>query len=330
MKKLYFLFLLLWVSTAFAQDIRPDVLERRDYVIYDYIWKAGDIPTIEVEYNISDLIYADVDRLGRIDKLIVQMDNGFSSTVYHFRSRLGNNRLIIYHQGHGGHFNIGKDTIIFFIEHGYDVLAFAMPLRDPNPHPVVVNIPGFGDITIANHPDFHFMEILGISPIKYFLEPVGMGVNYVKENYDYDLIAMIGISGGGWTTTVYSALDSRIDKSYPVAGSLPMRYRNMENGTRHLGDYEQSVPELYSILNCTEQYFLGAQGGRRQLQILNKYDPCCFQPPANYQEEVVQQIKDELRRRWDTGQFDLFIDDTHSSHMISPTALNVILQDLEQ
>ena len=32
---------------------------------------------------------------------------------------------------------------------------------------------------------------------------------------------MVGISGGGWTTGVYSALDPRIEKSFVVAGTAP-------------------------------------------------------------------------------------------------------------
>ena len=37
---------------------------------------------------------------------------------------------------------------------------------------------------------------------------------------------MIGISGGGWTTTVYPAIDTRISESFSVAGSLPLSLRN--------------------------------------------------------------------------------------------------------
>ena len=36
---------------------------------------------------------------------------------------------------------------------------------------------------------------------------------------------MIGLSGGGWTTTVAAAIDPRVGLSIPVAGSLPFDMR---------------------------------------------------------------------------------------------------------
>ena len=77
---------------------------------------------------------------------------------------------------------------------------------------------------------------------------------------------MIGISGGGWTTTLCAAIDTRIKHSYPVAGTLPIYLRS--ECFRNWGDYEQSLPGLYMMgSNST---------GRKQFQILNQYDECCF------------------------------------------------------
>ena len=52
-----------------------------------------------------------------------------------------------------------------------------------------------------------------------------MAVNFAKAQ-GYSKIVMVGLSGGGWTTTVAAGLDPRIDLSIPIAGSLPfaMRY----------------------------------------------------------------------------------------------------------
>ena len=41
------------------------------------------------------------------------------------------------------------------------------------------------------------------------------------ENYNFESYYMVGISGGGWTTTLSAAIDDRISKSYSVAGTSP-------------------------------------------------------------------------------------------------------------
>ena len=61
----------------------------------------------------------------------------------------------------------------------------------------------------------------------------------------------MGISGGGWVTGVYSAIDTRIEKSFPVAGTTPIFLRL--NNPTNFGDYEQRVPNFYSIANYLEQ-----------------------------------------------------------------------------
>ena len=99
--------------------------------------------------------------------------------------------------------------------------------------------------------------------------------NYAELNFRYRSVAMMGISGGGWLTTLYAALDPRVRASYPVAGTLPIFLRS--KAARDWGDYEQNHPDLYRIANYPELYVLGSHGeGRRQIQILNRYDDCCF------------------------------------------------------
>jgi len=43
---------------------------------------------------------------------------------------------------------------------------------------------------------------------------------YAKK-LGYKHVAMLGLSGGGWTTTVASAVVTDIDLSFPTAGSMP-------------------------------------------------------------------------------------------------------------
>jgi len=147
-------------------------------------------------------------------------------------------------------------------------------------------------------------------------------LNYLGRNFDYSSIAMVGISGGGWTTTLAAAIDPRIKMSFPVAGSYPIFLRaGIQNDW---GDYEQTAPEVYLIANYLELYILGSVGhGRRQVQVLNQYDPCCFS--GNRWKEYKAVVSGHVHELG-LGEFDIFADTTHREHIISPAAMDRILQ----
>ena len=73
----------------------------------------------------------------------------------------------------------------------------------------------------GSHSWFEQFEEMGDEVMRYFLEPVVLAVNYAVNVLKYKHIAMVGLSGGGWTTTIAAAIDSRITLSMPIAGSMP-------------------------------------------------------------------------------------------------------------
>ncbi len=170
-----------------------------------------------------------------------------------------------------------------------------------------------------------FLQPKSGHPVKYFIEPVVTVLNYLDNNFDYSVISMVGISGGGWTTTLAAAVDTRIKKSFPVAGSYPIYLRS--DSPRDWGDYEQTAPELYNAVNYLELYMLGSYGaGRKQLQIINKFDSCCF---AGIKWETYKNIVIAKAQGLEAGGFDLFMDDSHYQHAISKQAMRRILDEIE-
>src|SRR5439155_16801794 len=90
---------------------------------------------------------------------------------------------------------------------------------------------------------------------------------------NYHDFHMTGLSGGGWATTIYAAIDPTIRCSFPVAGTIPLYLRTKGS----VGDREQFEPTFYGIAGYPDLYILGAQGrGRKQVQILVRRDDCCF------------------------------------------------------
>ena len=296
------------VESLISIKSEKDIIEKRKQLI-QYIW--GDkgfpvsIPSV-VERNIKDDRY-ELTNLKAIDKIIVSMDYGLNSIVYHFHPTQSNNRVVIYHQGHRGGFVYGKKTIQFFLNEGYSVVAFSLPLHGMNNRPNVY-LKRFGRLELRSHDYMKFLD----RPIRFFVEPVAVVLNYIAEKYNS--IYMIGISGGGWTTVLYSAIDERISKSYPVAGTCPTYLA----APRDWGDYEHRVPELYQIANYLELYIM-ASYGRRQLQVFNRYDPACYSG-----------IKYQTYEKHIMGNFEVYLDESHREHKISKQALKIIIKDMEK
>ena len=304
----------------------PQDIEKKRQHLVEYIWGEKNLPIekgpAQIETNIKDDRYQHMYdmNLDRIDKLTINMDYGMQSIAYFFVPKNNKQVVVIYHQGHNGDFIAGLTTIEALVKEGYAVLAFSMPLLGMNNKPVV-NLPRFGRLKLEEHNHLKMLPY----PIKYFMEPMVVGLNHVLKQ-GYPKAHMIGISGGGWTTTLFAAIDTRIQKSFPVAGTYPIYLRS--ECKRDWGDYEQTEPGLYRIANYPELYILGAYGeGRKQFQLLNRYDSCCFAGPK-YQlyADYIKQMMKKLGK----GEFDIYSDDSHKEHKISDVVMDIVLKELEK
>ena len=306
-----------------------DVDEKKNHLI-EFFWNvesldrvkySGQLP--QVESDISDSRYDNFQNLKRIDKLTVEMEYGINSVSYLLVPEESNKKLILYHHGHDGDFILGKDTIQFFLERNFTVLAMTMPLIGMNSQPIV-EIDGFGEMKLVSHEQLRLLEKNNFNPMKLFIHPIQVSLNFLEKEYNFKRYSIIGISGGGWTGLVYSAIDDRISDSFSVASSIPF-YLKVEQ--RDMGDYEQMNIDLYKITNYLELYVLAAYGDdRKHIQIFNKNDSCCYS--GNGYESYEFFIKDKLMQLG-KGSFEILIDDTHYGHKISESTLSLILEKLE-
>ena len=312
---------------------KSDILKIRDELIF-YIWNEPPsiifptdnlskiLPTT-VEKNIVDKRFSNLDNLKNIDKLSIEMKHNINSIVYIFHAEQSNDELIIYHQGHSGGFINGKSTINYFLKNGYSVMAFSMPLVGMNNQPII-NIENIGSIKFFEHEQLRFLDSENFSPLNYFFTPINFSLNYLDLNYNFKNYHMVGISGGGWTTTIYPALDTRISKSFAVSGSLPLFLRI---NSQDIGDYEQIHYELYQISNYLELYIMNSYGQDRGFyQIFNKYDPCCF---SGERFEVYETEIKDIVSKLNYGTFDIILDDTHKDHKISEFVQKSILEIIQ-
>lgn len=270
------------------------------------------VPTADVHLNVNPStvpaalhdelfgLLGQLSNVGRVDMLEYPMKDAggnvvFTSLAWHFIPASGEkNKLVIVHQGHDSTLIdavLGQDTggpggrglaatIDALLFDGYSVLAMYMPQYRPD------------DRATPNHA--HLMNDVqpqgGGSGTRFFLEPVRAFLSYLetKSASDgfplYTAFYMTGIEGGGWTTTVYAAIDPTIELSFPVAGSIPLYLRCPTGGaTTYHHDAEQFQGNgIYHLAGYQDLYVLGATGTtatgfpRHQTQILDRADDCCF------------------------------------------------------
>ncbi len=317
-----------YIDSLIKINNKSDIDQKRNFLT-EFFWGLGSLqplkdkaPPLEVTSDISDSRYDDFQNLKRIDRLTVRMEHGINSISYLFIPEQSNGKLILYHQGHSGDFILGKNTIQFFLDRNFTVLASTMPLVGMNNQPIV-EIDGLAKIKLISHDQLGLLKANNFNPMRLFLNPIQINLTFLDKQYDFKRYSMIGLSGGGWTTVIYSAIDERISDSFSVAGSMPFYLRVDE---RDIGDYEQTNIDLYQTVNYLELYTLSAFGdGRKHIQIFNKNDPCCFSGNGYETYEFI--IKDRISELG-KGNFQIFIDDTHSEHKISDTTLEYIVKNI--
>src|SRR5262245_32194917 len=143
----------------------------------------------------------------------------------HFIPSGGSQKLVILNPGHTCHYKSlpyqDSEAIIELLKAGYSVLATYMPLATP------LQCGGLygGPHNDLFDPTKNLRPANGAHPFIYFLDPVRRSLNYALSRYGYSQVHMAGLSGGGWTTTLYAALDTRIKTSIPIAGTEPFYMR---------------------------------------------------------------------------------------------------------
>ncbi|MGA9343398.1 MAG: hypothetical protein WBV61_13820, partial [Rhodanobacteraceae bacterium] len=342
-----------------------------------YIWGQSTLPTdddVDIVKSVPDPIGCS-DNLLRVDALHVAMPTANGDVIdgraWHFIPQANRrHRLVIVHNGHMAPdmcqytFADGEDALHFFapryymglqmtinalVADGYDVLAVLMPLYTADQ----CLTHGHGWLF---EPD---QAPASGSGMRYFLDTTLRSLNYLLTQDSYTDVSMTGLSGGGWTTTIYAALDPRVKLSVPVAGSLPLYLRNATVMTAlgrmfydgrspddpttqpcdELGDTEQYITDMYSIAGYLDLYVLGGYGaGREQIQVLNRRDSCCFgqaehADPSAWDSDLRNyegKVRRALHASGSSGHFTLDTDEAATIHQISRDAAhNVLLAALD-
>jgi len=290
-----------------------DIVKWRALAVY-YIWGFPGAPNWlpTVQHNVPSP-FVTCPNLAQVD--LLTYSHGATSTTglaiavhlqaWHFIPASGvKNRAVIYCAGHGG-FNDDESTyptqigtgewrmITSLVSAGFDVFVYEMPGNFTNPVAGFPQTPsiiednwhadtgaiifpyiGLPHDWLANYTP-HYRSIGSF--LRFFLTMPTLCLNYAQALGRFSNFNAVGLSGGGWSTVLMSALDTRIARSYSVAGSQPnyMRAGNSTTGSS-VGDAEQNWDEFYAGCGYLDLYLMATSGGRHAEHIYNYSDDTCF------------------------------------------------------
>jgi hypothetical protein len=328
-------------ATAFIRITNNADAEVVRRCVIQYLWPDGRLPTGKIPSSEivdtarggspPELDGIELAGVERVERLSAHVDFGYHhlSFLLHPSAASPERRLVIIHQGHQGGLIDGIAGLANrLLKAGFTVLLMQMPFTGWNTQRTFTTAKGTVRIrerssTSAHNELFSALGDEGGSPLRFFIEPVTTAINYfIRQHPCYRDISMVGLSGGGWTTHIAAAIDPRIRLSIPVAGSYPLFLRPHYPGST--GDMEQTLPALYEErAGWLDLYILGGEGqGRRQIQLLNQYDTCCFYGVgSDTYKDAVSRVAGIVG-----GQWECILDSTHRSHQISLWAIeNVIM-----
>lgn len=246
--------------------------------------------------------------------------------------------LAVYIQGHGGGYFRPSDYPVQFPE-GYlstGTLALLRQLAAGGCDLLLVSMPHDGENVFARgyvgvpsdyvHQSYHgyyglptFQPSSG-SPIQFFVTTTVASMNWALARRSYDKVAVLGLSGGGWTTTIVAALDPRVTHSYAMAGSQPLDFRKSE------GDWEQLEPALWRQFDYSDLYLMAvAEPARKAMLLYGRRDPCCFSPGAV---TAFGPLLLNIARTNGYGPLSIKVNKSSVMHDVEPEYISAIVGDL--
>lgn len=351
MRLLFATVTLLFLATANAHAIDGivptitgpnDVVTRRATLI-NQLWGTSTLPTTlpTVTTGISNPFPGY--NVARVDQYVASMSNSQSNTSNLYNANSPNNgRVVILNPGHQG----TCDWTAFWS--GYNMQQTLQGLLAAGYSVYAMNMPGCGSISAHQS----LFSSYGNTAMSYFFQPAVQAMNYWDANNTFSRYDMVGLSGGGWTTTILPALDTRIKISIPVAGSWPgiIFAGSLACSDSICGDgcfaincAEQNWSNFFTVAGYVDLYTMASYGpNRRQFQILNYSDDCCFGNSffvgsgaatlygvdyPTYVRNYMVAAK-QLERVVMPMNYDGMIDYTADQHQISTNAQQVILSIL--
>ena len=215
-----------------------------------------------ISTGVADPFPVSAANLASVDQITLHITGIADRILYMWHPTSPNGKLVLFIEGHHSGitnpaaYELGNISTMVrkIIEAGYTVCYVILP-------------PGTDGTDGMIHGTGASAPYIGVTALSYFLDSSVRILNEYED--DFTDFYMVGLSGGGWTTTFMAALDERITKSAPVDGSLPLQARILCLGAT---DFEQMLIGLNDIVDYPDLYLMATTSNRKQTQYLGTYD----------------------------------------------------------
>ena len=307
-------------SEMVAKDLR-DVPRLRDRIVR-HMWPDG-LP-LERRADAVDEMAPPFKSVKQAYTFEIKMDRKLSATTIFLQSRRDGDCLMVFHDGHyvrSENFakSAGWRLVEPLLEAGCDMLFVPMPLYKSRERMMALNSIG-GSIFMNGHNAFVAIDDGDKWALRFFLEPTIVSLNEALARKEYKKVGMAGLSGGGWTTVLVAALDTRIKHSYPSLGVLsPPAQPVSDNFTL---DFEYRYPALFEIVDHYSLMMMGIAEPSRSA--IHSYTHGDITFPRNKTAAFATQVS-AIAEEWNTGSIQFFVDQDSDKHAITPGIARVIL-----
>ncbi len=135
---------------------------------------------------------------------------------------------------------------------------------------------GFGELAQPEngHDYAAYLDLAGANALGFFYLSIRRGLDYLASlpQVDAHRLGVTGLSGGGWQTTMLSALDERVAAAVEVAGIGALESNLIR--PLDLDEIEETATDLTQ--NEDYPFFVAMRAPRPMLLIHNAEDDCCF------------------------------------------------------
>ena len=201
--------------------------------------------------------------------------------------------LLIYCQGSNGNpynHNYFLKLKEIYKNKNFDILSLSLPGLGYNEDQNNFNFPGYNKDRYSDEEFLYNRAIWGEfndskypkkNPLSIYLTANYYLINNIIDQYDH--VEMIGISGGGWFTTILSSLITKINLSYSFSGTMPSPFNIYYN---NFGNWAAEYSKMINNYSYWDFYYLSTLSDngkveRNHYQIYNDEDRYWGDPAAS-------------------------------------------------
>lgn len=253
-----------------AEEWTRQAQQHRKHILEDVVFHGWPTEWIRSAPHFIETAVIHTEHGYRRRKLRYEIVPGFESTavLYEPTNLAGRVPAVLNLVGHdplGNATEYEQKRCINFAKNGVIALSLAWP--------------GFGELNQPeNSHDFGGqLDLVGSNALGFFYLLMRRGLDYLESlpNTDAKRIGVTGLSGGGWQTTVLSALDERVSVMVEVAG-----IGSMETNLARPTDTQEIEETATDLLQDFDYTFLVAMRAPRPTMLIhNQQDDCCFLAP---------------------------------------------------